>query len=405
MLTCPHFRNGLAVQRHMPDTLMLALPLVGFLLLAFLIPIGASLIMAVDGSEVAAALPRTSAALGEWGDAPLPGEAVHAALVADLAAADDPGIFGAMTRRLNFEQPGFRSLMMRTKAAVDGLSPPYAASLLRIDPNWARMETWDVLRTSLAPLTASYFLRTLDLRLLPNGGIGPVANDQAIFRTLFARTLEIGLCVTLLCVVLGYPAAWLLAFLSGRVARLGLLCVLVPFWTSTLIRSVAWFILLQREGPINAALHFAGLTDAPLALIFTRPAVYIAMVHVLLPFFILPLYSVMKRVDSRYLHAAASLGASPWSQFLHVYLPLTVPGVAAGGLIVFVLAVGFYVTPALVGGVQDQMVGYYIEYFTNTAVNAGMAAALSILMLLFTALVIWPAVRFLPSRTDLAAKW
>ena len=124
MMTCPHFRNGLAVQRHMPDTLMLALPLVGFLLLAFLIPIGASLIMAVDGSEVAAALPRTSAALGEWGDAPLPGEAVHAALVADLAAADDPGIFGAMTRRLNFEQPGFRSLMMRTKAAVDRKPSP-----------------------------------------------------------------------------------------------------------------------------------------------------------------------------------------------------------------------------------------------------------------------------------------
>jgi len=374
---------------------MLALPLVGFLLLAFYLPIGASLLKAVDGSEVADALPRTSIALSEWGDAPLPGETVYAALVADLAAVADPKIFGAMTRRLNFEQPGLRSLMMRTKAAVDDLSPPYSESLPQIDPDWAKSESWGIVRTAMAPWTATYLLRAFDLRPLPLGGIGAVAPDQAIFVTLFARTIEIGLCVTLLCVVLGYPTAWLLAFSSGWVARLSLLCVLVPFWTSILIRSTAWFILLQREGPINAVLQFAGLADAPRTLIFTRSAVYVAMVHVLLPFFILPLYSVMKRVDPQYLRAAASLGAPPWRQFLHVYLPLTLPGVAAGGLIVFVLAVGFYVTPAMVGGIQDQMVGYYVEYFTNTAVNPGMAAALSILILIFTALIMWPAGRLL----------
>jgi putative spermidine/putrescine transport system permease protein len=184
--------------------------------------------------------------------------------------------------------------------------------------------------------------------------------------------------------------------LSDRAAGYVMLLVLIPFWTSILVRTTAWFILLQREGPINAALMGAGVTDEPIGMIFTRFAVYIAMVHVLLPFFILPLYGVMKRLGMEYVKAAASLGAPPWKQFVTVYLPLSMPGVAAGAVIVFMLSVGFYITPALVGGLQDQMISYYIAFYANQTINLGMASSLAVLLLLFTAVTIAIVKKLLP---------
>jgi putative spermidine/putrescine transport system permease protein len=164
--------------------------------------------------------------------------------------------------------------------------------------------------------------------------------------------------------------------------------VLIPFWTSILVRTTAWFILLQREGPINSALLTFGIIDAPLPMIFTRFAVYLAMVHVLLPFAILPVHSVMKGIKPDYMRAASSLGASPFKSFVRVYLPMTMPGVAAGALMVFMLAVGFYITPALVGGANDQMVSYFIAFFTNVSINWGMASALAVLLMLITAVIV-----------------
>ena len=205
------------------------------------------------------------------------------------------------------------------------------------------------------------------------------------------------------CILLGYPTAYYISTLSDRAAGYAMLLVLIPFWTSILVRTTAWFILLQREGPINAALLGAGLVDEPLTMIFTRFAVYIAMVHVLLPFFILPLNGVMKRLGTEYIRAAASLGAPPWRQFLSVYLPLTMPGVAAGAVIVFMLSVGFYVTPALVGGLQDQMVSYYIAFYANQTINLGMASSLAVLLLIFTGLMIFITRMLLPD-TDRGIK-
>ena len=167
-----------------------------------------------------------------------------------------------------------------------------------------------------------------------------------------------------------------------------MILVLLPFWTSILVRTTAWFIILQREGPINALLLAFDIVNQPLTMIFTRFAVYLAMVHVLLPFAILPLYGVMKGIKPDYMRAAASLGAPGWRRFLRIYLPLTMPGVAAGSLMVFMLSVGFYITPALVGGSGDQMVSYFIAFFTNTSVNWGMAAALATLLMAMTALLV-----------------
>jgi putative spermidine/putrescine transport system permease protein len=160
--------------------------------------------------------------------------------------------------------------------------------------------------------------------------------------------------------------------------------VLLPFWTSLLVRTASWIVLLQREGLVNQTLQATGLIDEPLALIFNRAGVYIAMTHVLLPFMLLPLYSVMRGIPPAYARAALSLGAPPLAAFLKIYLPLSMPGVAAGCLLVFILAIGYYITPALVGGAADQMISYFVAFYTLETVNWGMAAALGTVLLVAT---------------------
>ncbi len=199
-----------------------------------------------------------------------------------------------------------------------------------------------------------------------------------------ARTFQISAVVTLFCLLLGYPLAYWLSTLSARKANMLMILVLVPFWTSILVRVAAWIVLLQSNGLVNRSLMGMGLTDEPLPLLFNRLGVVIAMVHILLPFMILPLYSVMKSVPATYLRAAVSLGSSPLAAFFRVYMPQTYPGMGAGGLMVFILSIGYYVTPALLGGADDQMLSYYIAQYTNVNVNWGMACALGAVLLTAT---------------------
>jgi len=367
---------------------LLVAPLLALVLIGFILPIGYTLFKSVKNPEVTAALPRTAAALEVWDGIDLPPEAVFQAFVQDLTEAEDRKAFGAMTRRLNFEQSGARSTLMSANRNAQNLSEPFTTSLPEAVSEFGEPEIWQLIKQHSNPYTAQYLLRAMDLKQDHQGNVSRVQEDQAIFVELFWRTFEISIFVTLLCIFLGYPTAYYISTLSDRGASYAMLFVLIPFWTSILVRTTAWFILLQREGPINAALMGAGLIDEPMTMIFTRFAVYIAMVHVLLPFFVLPVHSVMKRQGMEYVKAAASLGAPPWKQFLTVYLPLTMPGVAAGAVIVFMLSVGFYVTPALVGGLQDQMVSYYIAFFANQTINLGMASSLAVLLLIFTAVII-----------------
>lgn len=375
---------------------LLVAPLLILILAGFVVPIAISVLRAVQNPEIALALPRTTLALKAWDGTGLPPEPVYAALAEDMQAKDANKAFGAMTRRVNFETTGMRSVLSKTRNRADRLTPPFAQSLPALDAAWADPATWRILKQHSGRFTATYLLRALDLRYSETGQIVAVDREQAIFVQTFIRTFVMSLIVTAITVVLGYPTAWFMSTLKGRAAMIAMLCVLLPFWISILVRSTAWFIVLQREGVLNGALLKLGLIDQPQAIIFTRPAVYIAMVHVLLPFFILPLLGVMTRIRGDYVRAAASMGARPWQQFLHVYLPLTMPGVSAGALIVFMLSVGFYITPALVGGLRDQMIGYYIDYFSNNTINLGMAAALSTLLLIFTGLLLAVAGRRLP---------
>jgi putative spermidine/putrescine transport system permease protein len=178
--------------------------------------------------------------------------------------------------------------------------------------------------------------------------------------------------------------------------------VLIPFWTSILVRVAAWIVLLQTEGLVNHALLGLGLISHPLALLFNRTGVYISMTHILLPFMILPLYSVMKSIPAAYQRAAVSLGSHPFAAFWRVYVPQTYPGVGAGALLVFILALGYYITPALLGGPDDQMVSYYVAYFTNVAINWGMACALGALLLAATLVLYGVYERFTRVKTQAA---
>ena len=361
-------------------------PAVLLVVLALVLPLLVSFATAIRDPELRVALPRTAQLLRAGNGNALPDEPVFAAIAAELRAAEQSQALGALSRRLNFERSGTRGLLLRAARAEP--VAPFSMALPALDARWGQPETWTMLRRAALGITPLYLLRAVDLDIAPNGAVVAQPDDEAIFGRLFLRTLLIGVQVTVLALLIAYPAAYTMARLSPGWARLATVLVLVPFWVSILVRTTAWFILLQREGPLNAALLALGVIDHPLQLIFTRVAVLLAMVHVLLPFAILPMVGVMKRIDPRLARAAASLGATEWQHFRRVYLPLSLPGVGAGGLIVFMLAVGFYITPALVGGNTDQMVSFFIADYTNSTLNWGMASALALLLLAMTAAVV-----------------
>ena len=376
----------------MTRTNLLAASLIGPLLIlviaSFVAPLAVTLYTAIANPELSSTLPRTTAALREWDGTGLPPEQAFEAIAHELAQANERQALGQLSRRLNFEQSGMRALLFNTARARESLSPHYRDALVALDSQWGEPELWQLLRRNTGALTPLFLLRSLDFTLTSQGSVAQAPLDERVFRSLFHRPFEISPWVTVLCILLGYPVAYTISTLSRRWVNIAMALVLVPFWTSILVRTTAWFILLQREGPLNALLQAMHIVDAPITMIFTRFAVYVAMVHVLLPFVVLPLYSVMKGIDPVYMRAAASLGAPGWKRFLRVYLPMTMPGVAAGALMVFMLSVGFYVTPALLGGPNDQMVSYFIAFFTNNTINWGMSAALATLLLAMTALLV-----------------
>ncbi len=367
----------------------LILPLLVFLLLTFVLPIASLLWRSVDNPEVVGSLPRTVEAITAWDGRGLPEESVYRALSEDLLEARQNQSLGDLSKRLNMEQAGFRSLMTKTARALPFKELPtsYKEALETFDERWGDPAYWQVIRRNDSALTPYYLLAALDHRIDDMGELAPVSPDQAVYLDIFARTFWMGLVITAICLVLAYPLAYLLANLPARKSNLLMIMVLLPFWTSILVRVAAWIVLLQSSGLINGALLKMGLIDEPLQLVFNRAGVYIAMVHILLPFMILPIYSVMKNISPSYMRAAISLGCHPFASFWRVYFPQTLAGVGAGCLLVFIISIGYYITPALLGSPNDQMVSYFVAFYTNTTINWGMATALGGLLLLATMLL------------------
>jgi putative spermidine/putrescine transport system permease protein len=380
-------RRALRRSRHREQlrAAALVLPLFLFLAACFVVPIGAMLSRGVIDTDIARILPTVTAALKNWDGRDLPPESAYAALIADIRAAREAGNLASAATRLNYDVPGFRTLFFSTGRQLPAeLTGSARDALIGIEPRWSERETWAALRRAGGPATDFYLLGALDLRRDADGSIVGAPPEQRVFRDVLMRTLWISAMVTLICLVLGYPVAYVIAAQPPGRAGVLLFLVLLPFWTSLLVRTVAWVVLLQREGVLNSLFLTLGIVNEPLKMIFNRFAVYVAMVHVLLPFMVLPIYAVMRSISPTYVRAATSLGAKPFTAFRRVYVPQTLPGIAAGCLMVFIQALGYYITPALVGGADDQMISYFIAFYASRTVNWGMAAALSIMLLAAT---------------------
>jgi len=369
----------------------LALPLILFTLVFFVLPIAGMLVKAVQNGPMPDILPETSALLQQWRtgeERTVPDEAVFAAFAGELRAAAQNRTLPELATRLNFENAGYRSLLMATARrlpeAPDGT---WRDTLAGLNPQWGEVAIWAALGRASPRLTDGYLLAALDHRRDDNDHIQATDASRAVYVASLTRTLEISAVVTLICLVLAYPLAYRLATLPESTANLMMILVLLPFWTSLLVRTASWLVILQREGPLNQALQWLGLIDQPLQLVFNRPGVIIAMTHVLLPFMVLPIYSVLITIPKNLMPAAASLGAPPLRAFLRVLLPLSLRGVASGGLLVFISAIGYYITPALIGGPGDQMISSIIAFYATGSANWGMAGALGVVLLVATLLL------------------
>lgn len=378
------FRSGLPGKL---AALGLVLPAFLFLILTFVAPIGMLLMKSVDNEEPRATLVRTIPAIASWNGEGLPDEPVFAAFAADLKTMQANRTAAYLGKRLNYEQSGMRSKILASARAVAKADAPadgWKAELARVDPFWSSPENWRVIARNAGAYTPYYLLASLDLARGAQGGIERVAPDQRIFLSILGRTLWIAALVTLGTLILGFPLAHVATIAPPAVAGTLLLMVLLPLWTSLLVRTTAWATLLQSNGVINEVLTGLGLTDEPMQLIYTRFGTLAAMIHIQLPFTILPIYSAMRQIRPEQLRAARSLGAGPLSSFWRVFAPQTVPGVAAGALITFILSLGYYLTPALVGGPSDQMMSNFISTFVNRELNWGLAAALGTVLLAVT---------------------
>ena len=360
----------------------LILPLFLFLMVSFVTPIVTMLFFSVQNPEMGEILPNTSARILLWDGTGFPGDDVLEAFSGELRAAKKTKTHGKIAKRLNYDISGFRSLLHRTARKMPPPDTPnLLEALIKIDKRWGEERYWQAMKKAAPAYTMFYLLAALDLEIDVFGDIGPAPENTAIYVLLLKRTIWISVVVTVFCLMLGYPIAYLLATLPTKQSNLLLILVLLPFWTSLLVRTTAWVVLLQNEGLVNDLGLLLGLWDERIQLMHNRLGVYVAMVHILLPLMVLPIYSVMKGISPSHMRAAASLGANPLRSFLVVYLPQTVPGLGAGVLLVFIISLGYYITPALVGGPKDQMLSFFIAFHTNATVNWGMAAALSVILL------------------------
>ena len=375
-----------ALRRDKIKSLLLVTPLFLFIGVTFLLPIGDMLWRGVEDPIVSEYLPKTVEQLERWDieSEELPPESVYAALVEDIKIGAEDRVITRVGKRLNYELPGMSSLFRKSQRRIPTIDEgPYKDAVIKVDKRWGQIQTWQLIKSFSPTLTASYFWAAMDLQVEPDGSIGLQDEKKRIYIKLFVRTLYLSGLITLMTLILGYPVAYLLATLPLRTSNMLLMLVLLPFWTSLLVRTTSWIALLQREGVLNDLLVSLNIidTDNRLAMIHNATGTIIAMTHILLPFMILPLYSVMKTIPPSYMRAAISMGAHPIEAFVKVYAPNTIPGIGAGGILVFILAIGYYITPALVGGTSGTFISNFIAYHVSVSLNWGLAAALGLILL------------------------
>ncbi len=361
--------------------LLLTAPLLLFLGLFFVWPLFTMMKQAISDPAISQILPRTAAKIGDWDGKDVPSPEIQAAFRADVVASTDDFAMGAVTRRLNSSKSGFRSLMGKT---LDAVKENPDIDLAEIDKRWANTAYWQAIKDNAPPYTDAFLLASLDLERDASGEIAKMPEGRSANATILLRTLWTSAMVTFFCLLIGLPYAMIAASTQGWARAILLAAVLLPLWTSLLVRTAAWMILLQDSGVINQILMGVGITSEPLVLIYNRFGVVVSMTHVLLPFMVLPIYSVLLTVPANLMSAAASLGAHPIRAFVRVLLPLSLRGIASGVLLVFMISIGYYITPALLGGASDQMVSSVIAFYATGSANWSMAAALGLILLVLT---------------------
>ena len=381
----------LAERKKRIRAVLLVMPLLIFISLSFLYPIGLMLFRSIENPLVADNMPKVTAALENWDGKGLPDEAAFAAVVEDLKAARESRQIGKVATRLNFETSGLRSVMTKSARKAKKLKAPFKESLVKVSSTWGELSTWATIKRMGDRYTGVNYLAAIDRHYDENDELVMQPEERQIYVTLFNRTMWMSLTVTFACLLLGFPIAYLLANLPMRYSNLLMILVLLPFWTSLLVRTTSWIVLLQTQGVLNDIMVWIGLfgDEDRIQLIFNAQGTVIAMTQILLPFMVLPLYSVMKTIPPSYMRAAQSLGAHRFIAYYRIYMPNTLPGIGAGSLLVFILAVGYYITPALVGGQDGQMISNLIAYHMQRSLNWGMAAALGGILLVGVIALYW----------------
>jgi putative spermidine/putrescine transport system permease protein len=381
---------------------LLVLPLLAFILITFVTPIAQLLQQSVynDGFTIQEDIGTgvktpIMVNLKQWFDenpaGTEPDEAAFAALAADMVTLRDLKAPGQAGTRINYEMSGARSMFTKAARGAKKLEPPFKEAFVELDKDWDNPDLWRVMRDASSAYTANFYLAALDRTKNAAGNIEMVNENRQVYVKLFMRTLFLSVLITFLCFLLAYPIAHLLATLPLRISNLLMILVLLPFWTSLLVRTTSWMVLLQSQGVVNDALVGLGILgdDNRLQMMYNQTGTVIAMTHILLPFMVLPLYSVMRPINPSYVRAARSLGATSWTAFRRIYFPQTVPGIGAGALLVFILAVGYYITPALVGGADGQLISNLIAFHMAKSLNWSLAAALAALLLGGVLILYW----------------
>ncbi len=366
---------------------MLVFPLLLFAIIFFILPIVDMLMLSADNSIVERILPKTVKSIKNWDpySNELPEEAVFAAMVSDIKKAKKAREHTKIGTRLNYESSGFASLFRKAGRKVKKIKkPPYKEALIKTDKRWGDIYTWQVIKQNTSNYTDGYYLAAFDFkRKFDDGKVESLPEKDSIYLKLFLRTILLSTLITFITFAIGFPVSYMLANVPTRISNILIIFVLLPFWTSLLVRTTSWIALLQQEGVINDFLLLIGVIgeDGRLAMIHNATGTVVAMTHILLPFMILPLFSVMKTIPKSYVRAAISLGAHPWVAFWRIYFPNTGPGIGAGSILVFIIAIGYYITPALVGGNSGTFISNRIAYHISNSLNWGLGSAIGVILL------------------------
>ena len=367
-------------------------PLFVFILITYLFPIADMLFRSVDDRMITKLLPKTFIELEKWDGKALPEENVYEALYRDfypLAIAKESG---KLFQRLNYEKSGFSSGLKRTNRKIKNFEEGnFKEQFIEAHKIWNNVEYWVALKNTAPNFSYAKYLKGLDLKLNQDREIIRIEEDRRIHITLWLRTIKVAFWVTIFCFILSYPIAHLLATLPMKYSNLLMICVLLPFWTSLLVRTSSWMVLLQQQGPINDFIVMIGLVsdDSRPELMYNVVGTFVAMTQILLPFMVLPLYSVMKTISPSLMRAGKSLGGTPFVAFRKIYFPLTIPGIGAGSLLVFILAIGYYITPALVGGASGSLISNTIAYHMKSSLDWAFASALGTMLLVGVLTIYW----------------